>query len=159
MIINEMRNEWHCHCDNKEIGRLKIFSERIQQFSKALFITFILSIISTIIVTFFVYISSSQSRHYRKSYRLTNHLHVLHEHHCHRHEDDSLSSLLSVLIIIIAHTLRMFLVAVTRLYTLPCRSVGWSVRPSQFWIPSGFRITAPAQPSPTGLPCIRPCFF
>ena len=35
-----------------------------------------------------------------------------------------------------------FLVADTRLYTLPCRSVGRSVRPSHFWIPSGIRITA-----------------
>ena len=56
-----------------------------------------------------------------------------------------------------------FLVADTRLYTLPCRSVdryvGPSVRPSHFWIPSGFRITAPAKPSATGLPCIRPCFL
>ena len=39
------------------------------------------------------------------------------------------------------------------------RSVRPSVRPSHFWIPSGFRITAPAQLSATGLPCIRPCFF
>ena len=52
----------------------------------------------------------------------------------------------------------MSLVADTRLYTLPCRSVGRSVRPKHFWIPSGFCITAPAQPSATGLPCIRPCF-
>ena len=40
------------------------------------------------------------------------------------------------------------------------RSVGWSVDRSvglsHFWIPSGFR-TAPAKPSATGLPCIRPC--
>ena len=38
-----------------------------------------------------------------------------------------------------------------------------SVHPSHFWIPSGFRITAPAQPSATGLSCIWPgfilCFF
>ena len=52
-----------------------------------------------------------------------------------------------------------FLVAGTRLYTLPCRSVGRYVGTSHFWIPSGFRITAPAQPSATGLPCIRPCCF
>ena len=52
-----------------------------------------------------------------------------------------------------------FLVADTRRYTLPCRSVGRSVRPSHFGIPSTFRITAPAQLSATGLPCIRPCFF
>ena len=32
------------------------------------------------------------------------------------------------------------------------------VRPSHFWNASGFSITAPAQPSATGLPCIRPCF-
>ena len=38
-------------------------------------------------------------------------------------------------------------------------SVGPSVGQSHFWIPSGFRITAPAQPSATGLPCIRPCFL
>ena len=43
------------------------------------------------------------------------------------------------------------------LYTLPCWSVGWSVRPSHFWIASGFCITAPTQPSATVLPCIRPC--
>ena len=49
-----------------------------------------------------------------------------------------------------------FLVADTRLYTLPCRSVGPSV-PWLFWIPSGFCTTAPAQPSATGLPYIRPC--
>ena len=36
-------------------------------------------------------------------------------------------------------------------------SVGPSVGPSRFWILSGFCITAPAQPSATGLPCIRPC--
>ena len=60
------------------------------------------------------------------------------------------------------HDFYGFLVACTRLYTLPCRSVGRSVGPSvgpsHFWIPSGFRITAPAQHSATGLPCIRPCF-
>ena len=33
-----------------------------------------------------------------------------------------------------------------------------SVRPSHFWIRSVSRIAAPAQPSATGLPCIRPCF-
>ena len=38
-------------------------------------------------------------------------------------------------------------------------SVRRSVRRSHFWIASGFRITAPTQPSATGLPCIRPCFF
>ena len=38
-------------------------------------------------------------------------------------------------------------------------SVGRSVGPSHFWIPSDFRITAPAQPSATGLPCIRPCLL
>ena len=32
-----------------------------------------------------------------------------------------------------------------------------SVGRSHLWIPSGFCITAPAQPSATGLPCIRPC--
>ena len=36
-------------------------------------------------------------------------------------------------------------------------SVRLSVRWSHFWIVSGFRITAPAQSSATGLPCIRPC--
>ena len=46
-----------------------------------------------------------------------------------------------------------FLVADTRLYTLVRCSVG----PSHFWITSGFCTTAPAQPSATGLPCIRPC--
>ena len=50
-----------------------------------------------------------------------------------------------------------FLVADTRLYTLPCRSVRPSVGPSHFWIASGFGITAPAQSSATVLPCIRPC--
>ena len=54
---------------------------------------------------------------------------------------------------------RDFLVADTRLYTLPCRSVGRSIHPSCFQILSGFRITAPAQPSATGLPCIQPCFL
>ena len=35
-----------------------------------------------------------------------------------------------------------------------------SVRPSVIlWITSGFCITAPAQPSMTGLPCIRPCYY
>ena len=43
-----------------------------------------------------------------------------------------------------------FLVADTRLYTLPCQLVSWSVGPSHFWIPSGFCITAPVQPSATG---------
>ena len=38
-------------------------------------------------------------------------------------------------------------------------SVGRSVRYKLFWILSGFCITAPAQPSATVLPCIRPCFF
>ena len=51
----------------------------------------------------------------------------------------------------------MLLVADTRLYTLPCRSVGPSVRPSHIWIASGFCITAHAQPSATVLPCIQPC--
>ena len=37
-------------------------------------------------------------------------------------------------------------------------SVVWSIRPSHFWIPSGFHITAPAQPSATGLLCTQPCF-
>ena len=37
-------------------------------------------------------------------------------------------------------------------------SVGRSVRPSHFWIAIGSCITAPAQPSATVLPCIRPCF-
>ena len=36
-------------------------------------------------------------------------------------------------------------------------SVRPSVGPSHFWIASGFCFTAPAQPSATGLPCIRPC--
>ena len=65
----------------------------------------------------------------------------------------------------------LFLVPDTRLYTLPCRWVGRLVgrsvhrsvrrciRPSHFWIPSGFCITAPAQPSVTGLPCIWPCSY
>ena len=54
-----------------------------------------------------------------------------------------------------------FLVADTRLYTLPCRSVGPSVRPSVTNISKlsiGLWIIAPAQPSATGLPCIRPCY-
>ena len=55
----------------------------------------------------------------------------------------------------------LFLVADTRLYTLPCWLVGRSIRPSvrlsHFWIPGGFHITAPAQPSATVLPCIWPC--
>ena len=35
-----------------------------------------------------------------------------------------------------------------------------SVRPSVTFLNSEqFRITAPAQPSATGLPCIQPCFF
>ena len=34
--------------------------------------------------------------------------------------------------------LRQFLVADTRLYTLPCRSVGLSLRPKYFWVASGF---------------------
>ena len=41
-------------------------------------------------------------------------------------------------------------------------SVGRSVGPSVchiFWISSGFCITAPAQPSATGVPCIRPCWL
>ena len=33
------------------------------------------------------------------------------------------------------------------------------IRQSHFWISSCFRITAPAQPSTTGLPCIRPCLL
>ena len=50
----------------------------------------------------------------------------------------------------------LFLVACTQLYTLPCRKVCRS----HFWIASGFRITAPAQPSATGLPCIQyPALF
>ena len=53
-----------------------------------------------------------------------------------------------------------FLVADKRLYTLPCRSVRPSLSPSIHWshfqIPSSFRPTAPAKPSATGLPCIRP---
>ena len=36
--------------------------------------------------------------------------------------------------------------------------VGWSVHRSRFWIASGCCITAPAKPSATVLPCIRPCF-
>ena len=49
-----------------------------------------------------------------------------------------------------------FLVADSRLYlAVSARPpVGLSVH---FWIASVFRITAPAQPSATGLPCIRPC--
>ena len=39
------------------------------------------------------------------------------------------------------------------------RSVRPPVRPSHFLNPSGFRITAPAQSSATGLPCIRPCYL
>ena len=30
---------------------------------------------------------------------------------------------------------------------------------SRFWFASGFGIIAPAQPSATGVPCIRPCFY
>ena len=37
-------------------------------------------------------------------------------------------------------------------------SVSRSVHRSHFWIPSSFCITTPAQPSATGLPCIRPCY-
>ena len=44
-----------------------------------------------------------------------------------------------------------FLVADTRLYTLPC----WSVR-HKFEL-NVLRINTPAQPSAIGLPCIRPC--
>ena len=53
-----------------------------------------------------------------------------------------------------------FLVADTRLYTLPCRSVDRSVRRSRnlFKLRAVFCITAPAKPSATVLPCIRPCF-
>ena len=40
-----------------------------------------------------------------------------------------------------------------------CWAVSRSVGRSHFWIPSGFRLTAPAQPSATGLPCIRPRFY
>ena len=36
-------------------------------------------------------------------------------------------------------------------------SVGRSVGRSDFKFSIGFRIAAPAQPSATGLPCIRPC--
>ena len=54
------------------------------------------------------------------------------------------------------HATQHLAVSVGRLVGM---SVGMSVRPSHFWIPSGYRITAPAQPSTTGLPCIRPCFF
>ena len=50
---------------------------------------------------------------------------------------------------------RTFLVA----DTLPCRLVCPSVRRSHFWISSGFRITAPAQTSATGLPWIRPSYI
>ena len=39
-----------------------------------------------------------------------------------------------------------------------CR-VGRSVRPKYLRIAIGLRITAPAQPSATGLPCIWPCFL
>ena len=34
-----------------------------------------------------------------------------------------------------------------------------SVARLYFWTPNGFRITAPVQPSATGLPCIRPCYM
>ena len=33
------------------------------------------------------------------------------------------------------------------------------IRQSHFWISSCFRITAPAQPSTTGLTCIQPCWI
>ena len=52
-----------------------------------------------------------------------------------------------------------FSVADTRLYTLPCQPIPPSVPQQHFWIESGFWITAPAQASATGLPCIRPCFI
>ena len=46
-----------------------------------------------------------------------------------------------------------------RLYSLHLAvSVRPSVRPKYFWIAIGLRITAPARPSATGLPCIRPCW-
>ena len=45
----------------------------------------------------------------------------------------------------------------TRLYSSPHRSVRPSASPSHFCIASGFCRTAPAQPSATRLPCIRPC--
>ena len=54
--------------------------------------------------------------------------------------------------------LQNFLVAEMRLYTLLCWSVGWYIRNKFHLFPSGFCITAPAQLSATGLPCIRPCF-
>ena len=38
-------------------------------------------------------------------------------------------------------------------------SVGMSVGYKFCWIPSVFCISAPAQPSGTGLPCIQPCSF
>ena len=47
----------------------------------------------------------------------------------------------------------LFLVADTRFYTLLC----WSVRLELFLIASSFCIIAPAQPSATIWPCIRPC--
>ena len=52
----------------------------------------------------------------------------------------------------------VFLVADTWLYTLLRRTVGPSGRQSITVLNSErFGITAPAQPSVTGLPCIRPC--
>ena len=38
-------------------------------------------------------------------------------------------------------------------------SVSWLLSRSHFWILRGILITAPAQPSATGFPCIRPCFL
>ena len=53
---------------------------------------------------------------------------------------------------------RFFLVADTRLYTLPCRSARRSVT-NISKIASGFCITAPAQQSVTGLPCFKNFFY
>ena len=56
-------------------------------------------------------------------------------------------------------TVVLIQVADRRLYTLLCRSLGRSVRPSVTFLNCSFRITAPAQPSATVVPRIRPCLF
>ena len=57
------------------------------------------------------------------------------------------------------HSAFLFLVADTRLYTLPCQLVCRYVIRSHLGIASGFCITAPAQLSATVLPCTRPYFI
>ena len=57
------------------------------------------------------------------------------------------------------HSAFLFLVADTRLYTLPCQLVCRYVIRSHLGIASGFCITAPAQLSATVLPCTQPCFI